>query len=404
MQTSGPSPSASHGQPGSGDARADAGAKSPAAGAASPDRADRGEPAAISLDGSELAPLDRVFPVRPRPFLGLVVVVALGAWLAGLALAPDKAKFLASAEWQFMPFYLAAHIVAVRLFISTYTRNFHRGIEHFEVEAAQAARGVRSVLGPVGLAAAIVIAAPFCYLDYLYMTAPESRYSRMGEAHAAAVDLLMWGTWVIEWVLNALIWVMLVAFLVKNCTIIQKYPFRAPIEIAVHERHYRPFLQMSAQGATIVLGFGMVTILYLWATGGELTDYAGLAITAGLLLTGFLPPWLLLRHKVRAAVERETGALRNAISRAMWRDQQARKAGQVIKVPMEQRLEEALAIFRITHLEQLKLNLGRAEARAIAIRLVAPFVGVAWQLTQNLQTVSAHFQSAWHTFKTLIGN
>jgi hypothetical protein len=88
----------------------------------------------------------------------------------------------------------------------------------------------------------------------------------------------------------------------------------------------------------------------------------------------------------------------------MWRDQQARKAGQVIKVPMEQRLEEALAIFRITHLEQLKLNLGRAEARAIAIRLVAPFVGVAWQLTQNLQTVSAHFQSAWHTFKTLIGN
>ena len=194
--------------------------------------------------------------------------------------------------------------------------------------------------------------------------------------------------------------------------------FKAPIELVVVERHYRPFLQMSAEGASIVLGFSAVTIFYLWYTGGELTDYVGLAITSSLLVVGFVPPWVLLRRKVRRAVEIETRTLRTAISAAMWRDAKARRAaasakadGRSAPVPtaaegtasLEQRLEEALSLFRISYLEHLKLNLGGSEARAILLRLVAPAIGVAWQLTQNHQTLMPKLEGAMKGATTWLG-
>lgn len=359
---------------------------------------------ALSLEGTALAPLDRVFPTRPVPFLLLVIFLCAGAWGGGYALAPNKEKFLASVEWRFMPFYLAAHLIAVRLFITAYTRNFRAGIRHLEVGAKRAARGVRTILGPFGLLLAMLIAAPFCYLDWQYLYRPESRYERMGEGNTVGpIDQLMWGTWCVEWTLNALIWVMLVAFLIKNVVMIRSYAFRAPIELVLHERHYRPFLQMSSQGATIVLGFSAVTIFYLWYTGGELTDYAGLAITAALLFVGFFPSWILLRRKVRRAVESETLALRHAVLSAMWRDAQAKKEGAAsADIPLEQRLSEALAIFRVSHLEQLKLNLGLREARAVVFRLLAPVIGVAWQVGQSFEAALARFDTTLKAAKAFL--
>ncbi len=361
-----------------------------------PEAGASGAEAALSLEGTALAPIDRIFPTRPIPFLLLVILLCASAWGAGYALAPDKAKFLASVEWRFMPFYLAAHLIAVRLFITAYTRSFREGVKHLEVPAQRAARGLRALLGAVGFLAAILIAAPFCYLDWQYLNRPESRYERMGSGNLVGpIDHLMWGTWCVEWVLNAFIWVMLVGFLIKNYVMIRSFSFRSPIELVLHERHYRPFLLMSSQGATIVLGFSAVTILYLWYTGGEITDYAGLAITAALLLVGFIPPWLLLRRKVRRAVEAETMALRHTVLNVMWRDAQAKKTGaETAGIPLEQRLAEALAIFRVSHLEQLKLNLGQREARDVAFRLLAPAIGILWQVTQSFETFVARFDAA----------
>lgn len=356
----------------------------------------------LSLEGTQLAPLDRFFPTQPKPFLLLVAGVSLGAWTLGLLLAPDKAKFLAAAEWRFMPFYLAAHLIAVRLFVTAFTRNFRAGVLHLAVGTAQAIRGVRVILGLPGVLAALAVAAPFAALDFNYLTGADSRYERLGGSVVLPVDYLMWVTWSVEWFLNALIWVMLLGFLVKNCETITAHAFRSPIEIVVHERHYKPFLQMSAEGASVVLVFGAVTILYLWSTGGELTDYAGLTITATLLIVGFVPPWLLLRRKVRRTVQAETLELRHALAGAIWREAESRRTGSAAKIPLEQRLDEALSLFRVSYLEQLQLNLGRGEARAILLRLMAPALGVGWQLSQNLQAFVGKAEAALKSAAALL--
>src|SRR6185503_2490197 len=150
------------------------------------------------------------------------------------------------------------------------TRNFAAGAARLDMPPERVKAGFRVILGPAGALLALVVAAPFCIWDYGYLHSPG--YERMG-AELGAVDLAMWGIWCVEWFLNAVIWVVLTGFLIMNVRAIGRYRFRDPIEVALSEKHYRPFLQMSSQGATIVLGFAVMTVAYIWYTGGAETDY-----------------------------------------------------------------------------------------------------------------------------------
>ena len=332
----------------------------------------------ISLEGVALAPIDHIFPRQAAGFLTLVLLVSVGTWLTGLALAPDLQRFFTSVEWYFQPFYLAAHFITLRLFINVYTRNYAAGVVHLDIPGDIAKAGTRLILGPAGAVAALAIAIPFCWFDFLYLYT--DRYQKMGgDGAVRAIDHVMWGIWCVEWFINALVWVILLGFLVKNSLTILGHPFRAPIHVVLHDKHYRPFLQMSSQGATIVLGFSAATVIYIWQTGGELTDYLGLAITGILLVLGFVPPWLLLKSKVDRAVIAETVALRRSVTG----DGAAAAATAELHAPrrpLEQRLDEALALLRLSYLENLHGSLGQTEAKAILLRLLAPALTIAWQL------------------------
>ena len=198
-------------------------------------------------------------------FLVLVVVLAAGSWALGYALAPSKDRFLASPEWRFQPFYLAAHLVTLRLFITVFTRNFVAGAARLDMPPERALSGFRVILGPVGALVALAIAVPFCVWDYGHLYS--ARYARMGDG-VGPVDLVMFGIWCVEWFLNAIIWVVLTGFLIMNIWAIRTYRFRDPIEVVLDEKQYRPFLQMSSQGASIVLGFAVLTAVYIWYTDG----------------------------------------------------------------------------------------------------------------------------------------
>lgn len=341
-------------------------------------------PGQSPLDGISLSPIDRVFPRKPGPFLIMVGIIAFGTWIVGYLLAPDIAHFRASKEWLFQPFYIAAHLIALRLFINVFTRNYAAGVAHLQVSRAEALRGVRTILGPYGVLAAALIALPFCYFDFQYLFTP--RYARMGQDDIVRpVDYLMWGIWSLEWFVNAFIWVLFLGFMIKNCITINHHPFRAPIHVVLHDKLYRPFLQMSAQGSTVMLGFSCVTVAYLYFTGGELTDYLGLAITVSLLVFGFVPPWIMLRRKVDRAVAAETISLQQGaglipVSTAAALEMSEERIG---ARSLDARLEEVHALLRIWHLQNLYGNLGQTEAKAIMFRLMAPAATIGWQVAQN---------------------
>lgn len=340
----------------------------------------------------------------PRGFVMLALLAAAVCWSFGLLLAPDRKRFFSSPEWHFQPFYLAVHIAALQLFMIVYKRNFNAGISHLDVGPGQPAGELTRVLSPWAYALAVVIAAPFAFYDLLYLYS--DRYEKMsGDGTVKPIDLLMWCIWSTEWYLNALIWLVLLGFLIKTCWVIQRYRFKSPIEVVLHERQYRPLLRMSAQGATVLVGFSFATVAYIWYTGGEITDYAGLAITGLLLVVGFVTPWLLLQGKVNRLVHHEMLSLRRQLALDMHRGREAGNAEgeEPAMRALEHRLDVVVSMLRITYLEQRHDKVGQTEARAVMLRMLAPILTIAWQFRQHSAETLQSFMAVLHGFIGRLG-
>jgi hypothetical protein len=326
----------------------------------------------VSLEGEGQALIDRWLPRRPRSFVLAVVLLAAACWALGLVLATDARAFLASREWQIQPLYLAVHLVTLRLFATAFVRSFLAGVTHLDITDAAARHRMWLVLGPIGAVVAAALAAPFCVFDYGVLVDPTT-----GEGVGPAADWLLFGMWCAEWFMMAFVWVMVVGYMLLTHWAVSRHRFRAMIEVVLHDRQYQPFLQMSVQGATIVLGFWIVNIVYVWYSGGELSDYTGAAVTLVLVVVGFLPPLVELRGKVSRAVGDEMANLRRRLDRLLTRAA-AGAAPAATARELEERLDEAVVMLRISYLEKLHAQLGQSEAMDIVIKLLVPITTVAW--------------------------
>jgi hypothetical protein len=378
----------------------------------------------LTLEGGPpLAWIDRVLPSRPHWFLLVVVGLSVGCWLLGYLLAADRAKFLQTREWYAQLVYLPAHFIALRLFVTLYTRNFMAGVRHLNVPLDLAWRGMRWILGPVGLLA-LVLAAPLCARDFFELDGDKYRDSLVGpikagpsaapapdaegiffgwpedtqpltqeevlaEGHllgpentVGAADRLMWIIWCVEWIINAYIWVLLLGFLALTMHILRNYTFRDPVEVVLHQKQYRPFLLMSGQGASIVLGFAAVNALYVWFAQGTITDYIGITVTIALLVLGFCPPWLQIKSSVEKVVHGEVYRLREGLIAEHRHQALLAKQGVLTGLDLNARVSEALVILRIDYLERLSQQLGRNEGVTLLLKLLAPLATVGWRFVR----------------------
>jgi hypothetical protein len=337
--------------------------------------------------------IERLIPRHIGYGVLLALGIALATWGFGFALAPNQTTFLAAPEWQFQPLYMVVHMITLGSIVKAFTTNFRIGVRNLAVPAGTLDPWIAGTLGWRGAAVAGLVAAPFAASDFRYLLS--NRYQKLGGGETpGAVDYLMWGIWSVEWALNAFIWVILVAFLYKNMEILRRFHFTDPIDVVVQDKKYRPFLRMSAQGSSVVLAFSIVTIAYIYYTGGELSDYLGLAITLVLLMVGFVVPWSMLRAKVGQTVTRERMQLQKLIAADPRLDLAAPKRQEATAdlATIQQRLDAALTLLRLSHLDRLQLNLGRTEARALAVRLAAPLLTIGYQVWNNWAAVVTAFE------------
>lgn len=343
----------------------------------------------LSLKRVPWARVDRFLPAQPTSFLLAVLGIVVACWLIGLLLAPNKRGFLASHEWQFQPLFLGTHFVCLRLFVTCYTRNFLAGAARMDVSPEAIVHRIKRILGPLGGLVALLIAAPLCLMNYMQTLVGDSFVEESAAWGAmtphAAVNIFLFAIWCLEWALNAYIWVLLLAFLALIIHTLWYHKFRASIDMMLHEKHYRPFLIMSAEGASIVLFFGCVNATYVWYAKGDIYDYIGLGITGGLLLVGFGPPWMQLKSKVEYMVNQEMYLLEEKLVQAMRAHESSHKDPQSMTMAdVADRLDSALALLRANYLERMHRELGRAEGRAILLKLLAPASAISWRVIRTL--------------------
>lgn len=315
---------------------------------------------------------------RGRPaFLATVALVAVTLWLTAALLAPDLQRFLASPEWHAQPAYLFAHAATVRIFASLLAQNHLAGAAHLNVDGATITTRVRYLLSTVMPFGALFLATPFILMDLRFFLSAD--YPKLsGSTVATVADWIMFAIWCLEWLLNAMVWVMLIGFVRLNVQALTRYAFRAPIHAVVAQRHYRPFLRMSAQGATVLFMFSLATAFYILYAGGTLSDYLGLVITIVLLPACFVPPWIVVRRKVNDLVTAESDALHAVVIGLP-----SQTPGSDPRPTAERDLADAVAMIRLMHLERLHDSVGRREAAAVMLRLVAPAATIGWQIWQN---------------------
>lgn len=348
-------------------------AERPAADSAAGDKWDEGLPT-VSLEGEGNALVDRLMPRRPKPFLLAVVAICVLCWIVGLLLADNVDVFLTKPEWLAQPLYLAAHFITLRLFATAFSRTFLAGTTHLDISPELVRHRMWIVLGPLGALVAALIAVPFSVIDYPLLVDPE--WTSPGRTS----DLFLFAIWYVEWFLLAFIWVMVVGYMVLTTWAISNHGFRKSIDVVLHERHYRPFLQMSAHGATIVLGFWVINIIYAFITGAEFSDYAGAIITLVLVVAGFVPPLLQLRGKVNDAVGEAMAGLRRRASRSSARVESGGAAASEATGDrgLQDRLDEALVLLRMSYLERLHGQLGQSETTDIVVKLLVPATTMVW--------------------------
>lgn len=333
--------------------------------------------AGSSLQGLPATWVDWLLPRSPRAFFWVVLFVAGGSWLLGWAVATDRNAFLLSQEWQIQPLFLAGHMITLRLFITCYARNYLTGVQYLDLAMPTAKRWTLNLLQPLGGLIALGLAAPFCFFDIMSL----SEYCLVPEQGIGAVDVIQAFVWCIEWVMNAYIWIILISFACLLSWTIRKHAFRAPMQTVIQLKQYRPFLLMSVQGSTILVFFGALYGLYVWYADGDVSDFVGLGITLVLLFGCFVPPWLLLRNRMEAAVKRQQETLANQL--LSIQDKSASNTSGATDT-LEHRLEEAIAMLRITQLDRLQQELGKAEGRAVIMRLLIPVSTVLMKVLRPL--------------------
>ena len=341
-----------------------------------PSRDDDDESDRLSLERVHTAWLDKLLPGKPKPYVMVALAIPVACWLLGFALAGDRMRFLASHDWQAQPLFFTVHLVVLRLFVTAYTRHFLDGLAFLEPEAQGIVKHMRRVLALPGFVTSLVLAAPLVYLDLAYLTGPE--FFASGDAqgtlhHIAASDYVLAALWSAEWLATTSVWVVLGGYAILTVRVIERFQFTAPLETVLHERHYRPFLRMSAQGASILFGYTAAYALYVWYTKGVASDYIGLWVTAGLLVFSFVPPWMRLKTRI-ARMVRDTSHEMQVHVIAARELAKAVDDGKPTYTLDEvgARVDVALAMLRLDHLEHLYRDLGRSEGQAILLRLLAP--------------------------------
>jgi hypothetical protein len=326
----------------------------------------------ISLRRSPHATLDRVLPEHARPLVAVVLGIAALVWLLGLALAPDKGAFAKTPEWMVQPLYLAVHLCLLRAYVTAYATLFAGGCRHLRMGHAEVEKRLRGALGWRPAIVAVAIALPLVVIDVRWFLGDVELGLGAGRG-VGAIDVLLVAVWAVEWVVNAYVWALIVAFLIHTMAVLAKHEYRDPIEEVLRERQYRPFLLMSAQGASLTLVFAAANAGYVFLTRGSASDYLGLWVTAGLVLVGFVPAWMLLKSRLGRAVGVQADALSDRIE-----DAGLSGLGPGPK-DLASRIEGMSAILRLEYLDRLHKDLGKVEAQATIVKLLVPALTAGWR-------------------------
>lgn len=239
-------------------------------------------------------------PAAPARLFVACVPLVLALKGCAYVLAFDKAAILASRDWLYHAFWLPLHLLLARCA----SGNFARHVQAAEAGLRPAlrdefARRVEAVTSPRGLLGAMLLVAPFAFLDARAgADFVDGHFDSQGYA-AALIPLI----WMIEWAATALVWLYVLGSIYITPLASHQENLRdRHLDVLVHGRG-RESIQAGLENALVVLIYGLSTIGYVWFADGQLSDYLVLGVSTVLVLACFFTALVRLKSGLRQSLD-----------------------------------------------------------------------------------------------------
>ena len=225
------------------------------------------------------------------------VVLMLGFWIWGYALAPNKTSFIANHSWLYQLVWFPAHILLAYSSILAYKKAAF-GQRRQDITLISLGYDFKKNSRAIVMSVFMVI--PFMIQDLMEgMELLNRDYETLGNA----TWVMIGPVWMIEWLMLAVIWSRVISSIrLTISTYTPKY-VRDHLDDLLIVNPLSPLLQLGVENALINLFYAITTIGYIQFVGGETSDFQDVAISAVLVLFSFLSSFFYMRKRVGDALE-----------------------------------------------------------------------------------------------------
>ena len=217
--------------------------------------------------------IDRILPRSPAGLIAAALLVP-GIWFAiGYAITDDRGEYLVAADTRWQLWFLALHIVTLRVMASLWCRGLEPALTGLGIAPERRAWVRRGALGHWANVAALVCAALWIARDtYMaFHVSPDSGLSTFDDPDMWAyaplghqIRTMMLIVWHLEWVIfGYLVWLQIWA-LVAIGRVVRKTDFGPNVERMLLRDEYRDYFTLVSRTATIIFVFSLGNLLFLY--------------------------------------------------------------------------------------------------------------------------------------------
>ena len=277
--------------------------------------------------------IDRILPKSPIGLLAAAVIVPSIWFGVGYAITDDQAAYLDAADTRWQLWFLALHIICLRMMASLWCRGLDPALDGLGIAPARRASIRAGALGHWANLAAVCCGALFIIRDtYMaFHVSPDSGLSTFDDPDMWAYGALghqirsmMLGLWHLEWVIfGYLLWLQVWA-LVAIGRAIRKTDFKPHFERLLIRDEYRDYFTLISKTSSIILVFSLGNLLFLYLSDElfprdavviesafdvveQMSDVISICAMFVLLIVGLFASLIALRKALTRAVNETFG-------------------------------------------------------------------------------------------------
>lgn len=345
--------------------------------------------------------IDRALPRSPAGLIAAAVIVPAVWFAIGLAITDDRSAYIATPDVKYQLWFLALHIIVVRMVASLWMRGLVPAMTALHVDPAQVARVEAGAVGTWANLGAILAGGYFIARDtYMAFHAGPSGLNAFDDpdmwgftALGHQIRTLMLIAWHLEWVMFGYLLALQIWALYAVTRAFRRTDFTPHLATILVRDEYRGFLALMSKTATLSLVFALGNLGFIALTGElfprevvhiagvgdvleQMSDVLSITLLFVVIIAATFTYLIALRRALTRAVNHSFGAIGDAALELIAQPVALTGDDRADAAELRRHLDAHSAIVRAVAFQREIDQIGGRFARAVLAK-AAPAMGAA---------------------------